>query len=140
MPKRGQKDEPWQDWKPVVWKKHAPKTVKEAKARGFKVETRKRIGGSQNLNSKHLKKLSKIEQEDETFVIEKVSRDVRKAIQKGRTNKSLTQKDLAKRCNVKPQLVNDYEAGRTKPNPTILRKMQRILGVKLLGKNIGDPM
>ena len=140
MPKRVQKDEPWQDWTPVVWKKRTPRTAKEAKARGFKVETHKRFGGGQNLNSKHLKKLSKIEQEDETFVIEKVSRSVQKALQKGRLSKNLKQSDLAKRCNVKPQLVNDYESGRAKPNPTILRKMQRILGVKLLGKNIGDPL
>jgi putative transcription factor len=36
--------------------------------------------------------------------------------------------------NEKPQVVNEYESGKAVPNPSVLGKMERILGVKLRGK------
>ncbi|KAL1399499.1 hypothetical protein pipiens_008157, partial [Culex pipiens pipiens] len=39
----------------------------------------------------------------------------------------------------KPQIVNDYEAGRGIPNNLILGKMERVIGIKLRGKEIGTP-
>ena len=136
MPKKKRPEASCQDWVEVVWRKRAPRTATEAKARGFKVETRTRHSGAKNTNNKHTKKLAKVEQEDAIFVIEKVSRNVRVAIQKGRAAKGMKQSDLARRCNVKPQVINDYEQGRAKPNPTLMRKMERVLGVKLLGKRV----
>lgn len=136
MPKNKRPEEPWQDWNKVVWKKPAPRTVVEARARGFKVVTKNRVTGARNTNNKHNKKMAKVDAEDTTFVIKKVSRNVSVAIQKGRTSKKMKQSDLARRCNVKPSVINDYEQGRTKPNPTLLRKMERVLGVKLLGKGV----
>ncbi|KAI8875392.1 hypothetical protein K501DRAFT_202736, partial [Backusella circina FSU 941] len=52
----------------------------------------------------------------------------------------ITQKELAQLVNEKPQVVNDYESGKAIPNQNILAKMERVLGVKLRGKNIGDPL
>lgn len=40
----------------------------------------------------------------------------------------------------KPQVVNDYEAGRAIPNQQILTKLERALGVKLRGKDKGQPL
>lgn len=40
----------------------------------------------------------------------------------------------------KPQIVNDYEAGRGIPNHMILGKIERVIGIKLRGKDIGTPM
>lgn len=48
-----------------------------------------------------------------------------------RTAKKLTQKELATAINEKPQVVGDYEAGRAVPNPQIISKLERKLGVKL---------
>lgn len=66
---------------------------------------------------------------------------VSKAIQQARQAKGLTQKDLATKINEKPQVVNEYEAGKAiNPNQQILMKLERALGVKLRGKDIGSPL
>jgi putative transcription factor len=65
---------------------------------------------------------------------------VSKAIQQGRQAKNLTQKDLATKINEKPQIVNEYESGKAVPNQQILGKMERILGIRLRGKDIGSPL
>lgn len=65
---------------------------------------------------------------------------VSRAIQQGRQAKGISQKDLATKINEKPQIVNDYEAGRGIPNNIILGKMERVIGIKLRGKEIGQPL
>jgi putative transcription factor len=66
---------------------------------------------------------------------------VSKAIQQARQAKGLTQKDLATKINEKPQVVNEYEGGKAlNPNQQILMKLERALGVKLRGKDIGSPL
>lgn len=49
--------------------------------------------------------------------------------------KSFTQKDLAQKVNEKPSVIQDYESSKAIPNPQILGKLERILGVKLRGKS-----
>lgn len=39
----------------------------------------------------------------------------------------------------KPQIITDYEAGRGIPNNAILGKIERVIGVKLRGKDRGKP-
>jgi len=63
-----------------------------------------------------------------------VSYSVALRIQQARQAKGWTQKELATRICEKPQVVNDYEAGRAIPNQQILAKMERELGVKVRGK------
>lgn len=48
-----------------------------------------------------------------------------------RTAKKLTQKELATAINEKPQVVAEYESGKAIPNPQIISKLERSLGVKL---------
>jgi transcriptional regulator with XRE-family HTH domain len=50
-----------------------------------------------------------------------------------RLERKLTQKDVAQKINEKPSVVQDYESGKAIPNPQILGKLERILGVKLRG-------
>lgn len=84
--------------------------------------------------------LYKIAEQNDAGTIPTVSMDVSKAIQKGRTDKGLTQKDLGGKINEKPSLINDYESGKAIPNTQVLGKMERILGIKLRGKDIGTPL
>jgi ribosome-binding protein aMBF1 (putative translation factor) len=43
----------------------------------------------------------------------------------------MTQKELATAINEKPQVVGEYESGKAVPNPAIISKLERALGVKL---------
>ena len=104
---------------------------------------------------------AKLDQESEELKHDKVPLEIGKLIQKGRGDKGLTQKDLAtvsytylkifkeikklslffsQRINEKPQVINDYEAGRGVPNQQILGKIERAIGIKLRGKDIGQPL
>lgn len=70
----------------------------------------------------------------------KVAPSVGKAIAQARQAKEWTQKDLGQRINEKPQVIQEYESGKAQPNPQIMSKMERALGVKLRGKDIGAPL
>ncbi len=54
-----------------------------------------------------------------------------KEIQQARLARSLTQRELAAAINEKPQIIQQYEAGMAIPNPQILNKLDRILGIHL---------
>ena len=71
---------------------------------------------------------------------ETVSLDLGKLIQKGRSEKKLTQKELATKINEKPAIINEYESGKAIPNNQILGKIERAIGVKLRGKDKGKPL
>ncbi|EIF45807.1 multiprotein-bridging factor 1 [Brettanomyces bruxellensis] len=84
--------------------------------------------------------LTKVDRSDDIVIPKKLDMNVGKAIQKARQDKKWNQKDLAQRINEKPTIVNEYEAGKGVPNQQVLAKMERALGVKLRGKNIGAPL
>ena len=46
----------------------------------------------------------------------------------------MSQADLAKQINEKPNIIQAYENGKATPNPQILQKLRKILGVKLNSK------
>ncbi len=74
------------------------------------------------------------------FEVKTVSVQVSKAIQEGRRLKEMTQKDLATKINERPQVVQEYENGKATPNQQVLAKMERALGIKLRGKDVGQPL
>jgi putative transcription factor len=55
-------------------------------------------------------------------------------MQTARLEKGLSQKDVAQKINEKASILQDYESGKAIPNPQILGKLERVLGVKLRGK------
>ena len=83
--------------------------------------------------------MNKLDNEDDVKRVEKVNLDVRRIVQKVRTEKGMTQKELADRVNMKVEIIRDLESGKLSKNPQLLSKLQRVLGVRLLGKNIGEP-
>ena len=111
-----------QDWKPVVFKKKIVK--KEAVVKS-------------NKTSEESQRQKKIE-EGEHFRHKHVELNVRQAIMKGRNARGLKQKQLASMLSVRPDVIINYENGKAIPNSQMLQKMERQLGIKLTGKNVGE--
>ena len=90
-----------------------------------------------NKNVKTDLNTAKLDRDTEELTHQHVNLSVAKAIQQARLEKGLSQKDLAVKINEKASVINEYESQKAIPNQQILGKMERILGVKLRGNNIG---
>ncbi|ORZ25903.1 multi protein bridging factor 1-domain-containing protein [Absidia repens] len=112
-----------------------------ARRSGAAINTEKKstLTNSSHANTDH-RRIAKLDRDNEVAPPPKVDVSVGKALQKGRQDKGMTQKDLAQTINEKPQVVNEYESGKATPNQQVLGKMERALGIRLRGKNIGEPL
>lgn len=137
------------DWDTVtVLRKKGPSSaqakskqaVVAAQRRGEDVETTKKWAAGQNKQHLVTKNTAKLDRETEELHHQRVPLEVGKVIQRGRQDKGMTQKDLATKINEKPQVIGDYESGKAIPNNQILGKLERTLGLKLRGKDIGQPL
>ncbi|ORX78386.1 MBF1-domain-containing protein [Anaeromyces robustus] len=143
------------DWDSVtvIRKKQARTNTLKTKAQlnaasreGAIVSTEKKLnvalGGLNKGKSTEGQRAAKIDRDtgENGFHINTVSNDVSRIIQRARQEKGWTQKELATKICEKPQVINEYESGKAKPNQQILAKLERNLGVKLRGKNIGEPL
>ncbi|KAH8102910.1 ylMBF1 [Cristinia sonorae] len=138
----------WDSKTVIGFKAKAPKVTKNAsdlngaRRAGAVVATDKKVTGG--VNKAHQgtdhQRIAKLDRENEVAPPPKVAPSVGKAIQTARMQKELSQKDVAQKINEKPSVLQDYEAGRAIPNPQILGKLERVLGVKLRGSNIGEPL
>jgi putative transcription factor len=115
--------------------------INQAARQGGSIVSEKKSNLNQNVKQEG-SKIAKVDRltDEGIFEVQKVGVDVCRAIQQGRRDKELTQKELATKINEKPQVVNDYESGRAQPNQQVLQKMERVLGIKLRGKDIGQPL
>jgi putative transcription factor len=74
---------------------------------------------------------AKLDAETEELKHATVPKDLKMAIQKGRTAKGLTQKQLAQQLQMAPNIINEYESGKAIPNNAVIAKIERALGCKL---------
>jgi putative transcription factor len=114
--------------------------INAARRMGAQVETKEKFGAASNKQHGTTLNTAKLDRETEELKHEKLPLDVGRLIQQGRQAKGLSQKDLATKINEKPQVVTDYEAGRGIPNQMVLGKMEKVLGIKLRGKDRGQPL
>ncbi|XP_051522723.1 endothelial differentiation-related factor 1 homolog [Myxocyprinus asiaticus] len=137
------------DWDTVtVLRKKGPsaaqakskQAITAAQRRGEEVETTKKWSAGQNKQFLVTKNTAKLDSETEELHHHRVSLEVGKVIQQGRQEKGLTQKDLATKINEKPQVIADYESGKAIPNNQVMSKIERAIGLKLRGKDIGQPL
>ncbi|KAF2314394.1 hypothetical protein GH714_026011 [Hevea brasiliensis] len=133
-----------QDWEPVVIRKKAPnaaakkdeKVVNAARRSGAEIETLKKSNAGTNKAASSSTSLNtrKLDEETENLTHDRVPSELKKAIMQARTDKKLTQSQLAQLINEKPQIIQEYESGKAIPNQQIIGKLERALGVKLRGK------
>jgi len=139
------------DWdhKTVIGKKSKnPKVarneseVNTARRVGAVVGTDRKTTGGTNKGHQGTdhQKIAKVDRENEVAPPPKISPTVGKAMQQARMEKGLSQKDCAQKINEKPSVLQDYESGKAIPNTQILAKLERVLGVKLRGSDIGKKM
>ncbi|OWF51494.1 endothelial differentiation-related factor 1-like [Mizuhopecten yessoensis] len=113
--------------------------INAAQRQGKSIETTKKYAASQNKQSSAAKNTAKLDRETEELHHEHVALSLSRLIQKSRQDKEMTQKELATKINEKPQVINEYESGKAIPNQQVISKLERCLGVKLRGKDMGLP-
>ncbi|CAE6475455.1 unnamed protein product [Rhizoctonia solani] len=115
--------------------------VNAARRAGAIVSTDKKSTAS---NKGHVgpdhQKIAKLDRENDVAPPSKVAPSVGKAMQTARMELKLSQKDVAAKINEKQSVLQDYESGKAIPNPQILGKLERALGVKLRGSDIGKKL
>jgi len=140
--------EEWDSKTVIGFKAKAPKVTRNtsdlnaARRTGAVVGTDKKIsagGNKAHVGTDH-QRIAKLDRENEVAPPAKIAPSVGKAIQTARQEKQFTQKDLAQKVNEKPSVIQDYESSKAIPNPQILSKLERALGVKLRGSDIGKKL
>ncbi|KAI0030812.1 putative MBF1-multi protein bridging factor mediates GCN4-dependent transcriptional activation [Vararia minispora EC-137] len=114
----------------------------QARRAGAVVSTDKKItaGGNKAHQGTDHQRIAKLDRENEVAPPAKVSSNVGRAMQTARMELKLSQKDVAQKINEKPSVLQDYESGKAVPNQQILGKLERVLGVKLRGNDIGKKL
>ncbi|CAH1763037.1 21233_t:CDS:2 [Entrophospora sp. SA101] len=108
--------------------------INAARRAGAVVGVERKGGTNRSHSNTEHQKIAKLDRDNEVAPPPKVSLTVGKAIQQARQAKGLTQKELGQKVNEKANVMS-----RTIPNQQILAKLERVLGVKLRGKNVkGD--
>ncbi|KAL3944592.1 MAG: hypothetical protein SGBAC_001358 [Bacillariaceae sp.] len=128
-----------QDWgavnvgKSSTYKKPTTAHGIDAAKKAGKIGTERRhgSGGNASAHSGTIMSAKKLEEATDVGKIAKVDKSLSKAIMQARMAKKMSQKELATAINEKPQVVGQYESGKAIPNPQLISKLERKLGVKL---------
>ncbi|XP_061026066.1 endothelial differentiation-related factor 1-like [Eubalaena glacialis] len=130
----------WPKTGPMAAQAKSKQAILAAQREGEDVEASKKWAAGQNKQHWITKNTAELDLETEELHHDRVTLEVGRVIQQGRQSEGLTQKDLATKTNEKPQVVADRERGRAIPNNQVLGKIERAIGLKLRGKDIGKPI
>lgn len=135
---------PW-DSVTILKKKPAPIqnkkiVINKAMQQGEKVDLAKKFNAATNRHQGTSLNTAKLDAETEKLSHNKVGLETGRLIQQARAGKNWKREEFATKICEKAQVVTDYENGTAIPNNQILSKMERALGIKLRGKEKGQPL
>jgi ribosome-binding protein aMBF1 (putative translation factor) len=110
-----------QDWTPVVFNKK--KNANSSSTQPTSIQT-----PSSSLANVGIYKAASDDDVKKTKYVSKTTSD---AVRNARCGKSLTQKELAQKCNMDVAIIAELERGGGPYNPGHVNKIQSILGVKI---------
>ena len=121
--------DPLWDTVTVLVKKNKTKEQKDKAIRSGNIEIKKKI-----CNIEQLDKTKKLDNNNDTYKHKTISLEQSKIISKARCDQKLSQSDLAKRINIKKEIINDYECGKAIIDNKILCKIERYLKINVRKK------
>ncbi|KAJ9456877.1 Multiprotein-bridging factor 1b [Diplonema papillatum] len=80
----------------------------------------------------------KLDEDHETLKHKTVDLGLRNNLQRARSKKGWSQKELALNCQERETTIKEYENGKAIPNNQVISKMEKALGIHLRGKNAGE--
>ena len=126
-----------QDWEPVVFKKSSTQQQRSGNVESIKKAD---SGNRQNVPQGNTYKLDNIDSSETKLSLKMIDSRAVEAVKRKRCDLKITQKELANKAQVPETVIKSLENGKEQHNPQLLTKLQRALGVKLLGQNIGEPL
>jgi putative transcription factor len=108
-----------QDWTPVVFGKKSKDTGKSTVSSSSASSSLSNVG------------LYKAANDDDMKKTKYVSKSTSQSIISARSEKKMTQKELAQKCNMDVSIINEIERGVCVYNSTHVNKIQSVLGVKI---------
>jgi putative transcription factor len=126
-----------QDWEPVVFKKSSTQQQRSGNVESIKKAD---SGNRQNVPQGNTYKLDNIDSSEAKLSLKMIDSRAVEAVKRKRCDLKITQKELANKAQVPETVIKSLENGKEQHNPQLLTKLQRALGVKLLGQNIGEPL
>lgn len=135
------------DWDSVTVLKKRPAPVNNKKTainkaiqQGESVDLQKKFNAATNKHQGTSLNTAKLDAETEKLSHNKVGLETGRLIQQARASKNWKREEFATKICEKVQVVTDYENGSALPNNQIFGKMERALGIKLRGKDKGQPL
>lgn len=79
-----------------------------------------------------ISKLDKMLNQDDQPVLKMFGSENARTLQNARLGRKLKQKELANRINESEKVINAYEQGKVVPDPKVLNKLRKELGIKFI--------
>lgn len=129
----------------VLKKRQAPVNnkkvaINKAIQQGESVDLQKKFNAATNRHQGTSLNTAKLDAETEKLSHNKVGLETGRLIQQARASKNWKREEFATKICEKAQVVTDYENGSAIPNNQVFGKMERALGIKLRGKDKGQPL